>query len=227
MRIESLINREIRPKTAPDEGSRPARTRAARGVSATPEKKKRNWPKKLNVGSCNISGCDNPSYRKRMCNMHYLRQYRHGSVGPVEPLRENHSLKKTKEYTAWQNMKARCSNSNLPSYPRYGGRGISVCDRWKKSFGDFLTDLGPAESKTHSLDRIDNDGNYEPSNCRWVLPLTNGRNRESTKLTRDLADEIRAAYAAGKYQMKKELAAHYGISTSLLNNVLKNQRWAE
>jgi len=74
----------------------------------------------------------------------------------------------TPEYLAWLAMKARCRNVNNSSYSNYGGRGIRVCDRWCESFEAFLTDVGRKPTPTHSLDRINNDGNYEPGNVRWA-----------------------------------------------------------
>jgi len=73
-----------------------------------------------------------------------------------------------KEYIAWLGMKARCNNPNCRGYKWYGARGIKVCDRWNKSFDAFLEDMGRAPSPDHSLDRTDNDGNYEPGNVRWA-----------------------------------------------------------
>lgn len=74
----------------------------------------------------------------------------------------------TKEYTAWKNLKGRCNNKNKREYHRYGGRGITVSDLWECDYNKFLADVGRAPSELHSLDRIDNDKNYEPGNCRWV-----------------------------------------------------------
>lgn len=76
-------------------------------------------------------------------------------------------------------MRARCRNPKLPRFPLYGGRGIKVCERWQ-SFEAFLHDVGRAPSRAHSLDRIDNDGNYEPGNVRWATDTEQCRNMRTT-----------------------------------------------
>jgi hypothetical protein len=82
----------------------------------------------------------------------------------------------SKEYRAWQAMKARCFDINNIGYPNYGGQGKTVCDRWKDSFENFFADMGKKPTPKHSLDRIDNKGNYEPSNCRWATRKEQQRN---------------------------------------------------
>lgn len=89
----------------------------------------------------------------------------------------SHSVQSV-EYTAWCNMKARCYNPNYIDFARYGGRGIIVCSRWMV-FENFFADMGIRPSEHHSLDRINSDGNYEPSNCRWATTTQQTRNRKS------------------------------------------------
>lgn len=91
-------------------------------------------------------------------------------------LNKKHGQTATPTWNSWYAMQRRCHEIANPAYERYGGRGITVCDRWRDSFEAFLTDMGERPlGKT--LDRIDPDGNYEPGNCRWATPLEQRHNR--------------------------------------------------
>lgn len=87
--------------------------------------------------------------------------------------------KMSSEYVSWQRMIQRCQNLGYGNYQNYGGRGITVCDRWKNSFVSFLEDMKEKPFKNAQLDRINTDGDYEPNNCRWVSCKENSRNRKN------------------------------------------------
>lgn len=95
--------------------------------------------------------------------------------------REYHGYAGTPTYRSWAEMRKRCYNENVIRYPEYGGRGIKVCDKWKESFSSFLADMGERPvGKT--LDRLDLNGNYEPTNCRWADKQQQANNKSNSHM---------------------------------------------
>lgn len=90
--------------------------------------------------------------------------------------------KQGSEYGSWVSMKTRCNNKNHSTYKNYGGRGIKVCSRWENSFNEFIKDVGKKPTLGHSIDRVDNDGDYEPGNVKWSTRIEQNNNQRLPKI---------------------------------------------
>jgi uncharacterized protein YigE (DUF2233 family) len=117
-------------------------------------------------------------------------------------------------------MISRCANPNNKNFARYGGRGITIAERWK-TFSNFLADMGEREEHKE-LDRIDNNGNYEPGNCRWVAHVDNGRNRSCVKLNSEAAKVIRHLRGTVSAIM---LAKLHKVSHQTIHNIWTGKTW--
>lgn len=136
-----------------------------------------------------------------------------------------HGRGHTPVWYTWCGLRQRCLNPRNPNYPRYGGRGITVAERWlgKRGFDNFLADMGDKPSPAHTLDRIDNDGPYAAENCRWALRTTQARNTRQTKLEPHEPDQIRWLLSLG--YTHKEIALHFDVSKSAVTNIAMNRAW--
>ena len=96
---------------------------------------------------------------------------------------KTHGGYKSPEFSSWINMRTRCNNPKSTWFIHYGGRGIKVCERWEISFENFIADMGKKPSAQHSIERVNNNGNYEPSNCVWATKKEQARNRRKPNVS--------------------------------------------
>lgn len=123
------------------------------------------------------------------------RFYKHGERRPG-----------TSEYESWQGMIKRCENPNTEKYRLYGARGVRVCARWRRSFTNFLADMGRRPSKRHSLDRFpDNNGDYRPGNCRWATARQQAQNTRRNRMLAFRGERLCMAAWARRYRMSSRL----------------------
>lgn len=147
-----------------------------------------------------VGAKDLRSGRHNQCRRCAVTKHGHGKYG----------RQRTPSYMVWQSMRERCNNTESISYDRYGGRGISVCDRWN-DFSAFLADMGERPSLSHTIDRVNNDGNYEPGNCRWATAAEQATNRSDNRmLTHD-----------GKTMCVSEWAIAIGVPHYIIRNRLR------
>lgn len=139
------------------------------------------------------------------------------------PVNTKHGLSRTEIHQAWRHIIRRCSNKMDMSYKNYGGRGISICEEWRNDFIAFNEwSIKNGYEKGLTIDRINNNGNYEPSNCRWVTRALNNQNRRTTILTKQRAIHIRILSKTKKIHV---LSKMYGVSRGAITGILRGLNW--
>lgn len=129
------------------------------------------------------------------------------------------------EYRIWSGMRQRCYDPKRVSYPRYGGRGIKICQRWLDSYENFLDDMGRRPTPEHSIDRINSNGDYSPENCRWATRNQQNENRDCVKLNPAILEKIYQRRAEGASD--EVIAMEFGIKASSVRRVINGELWRD
>lgn len=161
-------------------GQKYGRLVALRCVGKDPYNQKK-WQFLCDCGQETVATATNVRHgRTRSCGCLY-KETRAYKGSPRDGARTTHNLSGAPEYHVWVSIKQRCLNSKEPGFRFYGGRGIKVCERWMR-FEHFYADMGPRPSPELSIDRINNDGDYEPGNCRWATSKQQKRNQRRNRI---------------------------------------------
>lgn len=169
--------------------------------------------------------------RTKLVHLSSLRSGNTKSCGCATNSTHNQSLELL--YPTWNDMIQRTTNPNHPRYATTGGKGIKVCKEWQ-DVNVFLEDIGDKPSDNHSLTRIDINGDYSPTNCKWDTTKNANRNQSTTKLNAELVATLKGYIANGEhlaYKTKKAFASHLssklGINTNTIANVFYNVTWKD
>jgi hypothetical protein len=141
--------------------------------------------------------------------------------------RRTHGRSNTQEYRIWSNMRRRCSSPTYNGYKHYGGRGITVCERWQ-NFENFLADMGERPSSSHSLDRINNNGSYSPENCRWSTQKEQCNNNRHNKYVVVNGETLTLTQLAERHGLPPQLVtdrAYHGCPVDQLTRPSGQAKW--
>lgn len=140
------------------------------------------WGQNLRNGRSQSCGCRQKEAAAKIAPLAHAANTTHGKTN-------------TPEFKAWRSIIDRCTNPNIEHFHNYGGRGITICERWM-TFENFYSDVGNRPSPDHSIERINNNGNYEPSNCKWATRTEQANNRRTNRLIEYKGQTLTAAEAA-------------------------------
>ena len=138
--------------------------------------------------------------------------------------RTPHGFFGTRLYSIWAGMKSRCCNPKSPNYKDYGGRGISICKEWLEFIPFKVWALSNGYEKEITIDRIENDGNYEPNNCRWVSTTINNQNRRNTRLSAKKVILIRFLLERSRLE-QKQIGSFFGVNQNVISQVKNKKLW--
>jgi len=187
---------------------------------------------------CSVVDCDNKVLARGWCRKHYLRWWKHGDPLEVKVYEQPKGMKSPNAkhgkwshplYSTWSKMMTRCYKTEDAAYKYYGARGIKVCGRWH-DINNFIADMGN-RPRGYSLERVENDSDYSPTNCIWAPPAVQARNRRCVKLTLEKANEMRALprrtkNGRGDGYTRQEIADMYGVSLATVKKVLSGSYWS-
>lgn len=164
----------------------------------------------LRTGHATSCGCATVEYRKnfgaRMLGHHVT-----------------HGLSRTPTQKSWEAMIERCTKPRHQAYARYGGRGITVCDRWRTSFSAFIEDMG-VRPDGMCLDRVDPNGNYEKANCRWATMKEQAQNKRNN--TFNAAAVMLIRHMARRGEKHADIAHAFGVGQSTITRIVNRKQWA-
>ena len=165
----------------------------------------------MSDNKCSVNKCNQKVFGKGLCQKHYTRFVKYGDVHGGIRHNNGYAALYPNEHNIWANMHNRCYNHRSTAYDNYGGRNIKVCKRWSgpDGFKNFIEDMGERPTKKHSIDRIDNDKHYCPSNCRWTNWNVQAMNRRRTS---KYSKQIGVSF---------NVAKQYWISQLTVNGVTK------